>query len=124
MNEAAPLHLALVSDQDGNSSAVYREILQALTYVFFSSRRRHTIFKCDWSSDVCSSDLHGGGAGEADPGPSRIQADEDLPERPAPRHHPLAEERRSGLRHARGTDPEQAPGSERVAAILDRKSVV
>src|SRR5260370_9229649 len=25
---------------------------------FFSSRRRHTRFKCDWSSDVCSSDLH------------------------------------------------------------------
>src|SRR5882762_439558 len=24
---------------------------------FFSSRRRHTRFKCDWSSDVCSSDL-------------------------------------------------------------------
>src|SRR2546430_6207167 len=24
---------------------------------FFSSRRRHTIFDCDWSSDVCSSDL-------------------------------------------------------------------
>src|SRR5256886_10400272 len=24
--------------------------------VFFSSRRRHTIFDCDWSSDVCSSD--------------------------------------------------------------------
>src|SRR2546430_661358 len=23
---------------------------------FFSSRRRHTIFDCDWSSDVCSSD--------------------------------------------------------------------
>src|SRR5260370_628051 len=23
---------------------------------FFSSRRRHTRFKCDWSSDVCSSD--------------------------------------------------------------------
>src|SRR2546430_11392702 len=23
----------------------------------FSSRRRHTIFDCDWSSDVCSSDL-------------------------------------------------------------------
>src|SRR5260370_4653758 len=26
---------------------------------FFSSRRRHTRFKCDWSSDVCSSDLGG-----------------------------------------------------------------
>ena len=25
--------------------------------IFFSSRRRHTRFKCDWSSDVCSSDL-------------------------------------------------------------------
>src|SRR2546430_9848752 len=25
--------------------------------VFFSSRRRHTRFDCDWSSDVCSSDL-------------------------------------------------------------------
>src|SRR4030066_1626068 len=26
-------------------------------FCFFSSRRRHTRFKCDWSSDVCSSDL-------------------------------------------------------------------
>src|SRR2546430_13214417 len=25
--------------------------------IFFSSRCRHTIFDCDWSSDVCSSDL-------------------------------------------------------------------
>src|SRR5260370_31463875 len=29
----------------------------ALRFFFFSSRRRHTRFKCDWSSDVCSSDL-------------------------------------------------------------------
>src|SRR5688572_31067882 len=28
-----------------------------LVYFFFSSRRRHTRFDCDWSSDVCSSDL-------------------------------------------------------------------
>src|SRR5260370_24737711 len=28
-----------------------------MIYFFFSSRRRHTRFKCDWSSDVCSSDL-------------------------------------------------------------------
>src|SRR5699024_11906071 len=26
--------------------------------LFFSSRRRHTRSKRDWSSDVCSSDLH------------------------------------------------------------------
>src|SRR5256886_15131394 len=28
-----------------------------LVAFFFSSRRRHTRFDCDWSSDVCSSDL-------------------------------------------------------------------
>src|SRR5690606_39680644 len=27
-------------------------------YFFFSSRRRHTRFSRDWSSDVCSSDLY------------------------------------------------------------------
>src|SRR2546430_9445848 len=29
-----------------------------MLFFFFSSRRRHTRFDCDWSSDVCSSDLH------------------------------------------------------------------
>src|SRR5256886_13285782 len=28
-----------------------------MLFFFFSSRRRHTRFDCDWSSDVCSSDL-------------------------------------------------------------------
>src|SRR4051812_12488065 len=28
-----------------------------LVFFFFSSRRRHTRLTCDWSSDVCSSDL-------------------------------------------------------------------
>src|SRR2546430_14288257 len=31
-----------------------------LSFFFFSSRRRHTRFDCDWSSDVCSSDLEHG----------------------------------------------------------------
>src|SRR5215510_8375188 len=30
-----------------------------LRFFFFSSRRRHTRWPRDWSSDVCSSDLHG-----------------------------------------------------------------
>src|SRR2546430_34507 len=30
----------------------------AVVIFFFSSRRRHTRFDCDWSSDVCSSDLY------------------------------------------------------------------
>src|SRR6267143_3955856 len=32
------------------------EVHRRLSF-FFSSRRRHTIWNCDWSSDVCSSDL-------------------------------------------------------------------
>src|SRR6267143_6053470 len=28
-----------------------------ILFFFFSSRRRHTRWNCDWSSDVCSSDL-------------------------------------------------------------------
>src|SRR5690606_40828337 len=32
---------------------------------FFSSRRRHTRFSRDWSSDVCSSDLKAAQAGES-----------------------------------------------------------
>src|SRR2546430_2407829 len=31
--------------------------LRMHSLLLFSSRRRHTIFDCDWSSDVCSSDL-------------------------------------------------------------------
>src|SRR2546430_5929937 len=35
-----------------------------IVFFFFSSRRRHTRFDCDWSSDVCSSDLGTGMVGE------------------------------------------------------------
>src|SRR2546430_12441791 len=34
-----------------------REDFTCWLLFFFSSRRRHTRFDCDWSSDVCSSDL-------------------------------------------------------------------
>src|SRR5207249_7160440 len=33
--------------------------MRTIVYFFFSSRRRHTRSKRDWSSDVCSSDLVG-----------------------------------------------------------------
>src|SRR5260370_19461614 len=36
---------------------ILRSDFCVLVFFFFSSRRRHTRFKCDWSSDVCSSDL-------------------------------------------------------------------
>src|SRR2546430_4631836 len=34
-------------------------VIHLYSIFFFSSRRRHTRFDCDWSSDVCSSDLNG-----------------------------------------------------------------
>src|SRR5690606_40076800 len=34
-----------------------RAVVRASLCFFFSSRRRHTSFSRDWSSDVCSSDL-------------------------------------------------------------------
>src|SRR2546430_2745627 len=35
---------------------IYKIVDMFHRYFFFSSRRRHTRFDCDWSSDVCSSD--------------------------------------------------------------------
>src|SRR5437764_8070010 len=40
-------------------------------FLFVSSRRRHTIYIGDWSSDVCSSDLLGVGVERAFVGPVR-----------------------------------------------------
>src|SRR6266480_6410177 len=34
--------------------------MEKIVFFFFSSRRRHTRLTCDWSSDVCSSDLPDG----------------------------------------------------------------
>src|SRR5690606_15543606 len=44
------------------------EVRLNLVMFFFSSRRRHTRFSRDWSSDVCSSDLDGGRLVAAAPG--------------------------------------------------------
>src|SRR5256886_4887646 len=41
----------------GQRSGVTGKTMGGRGYFFFSSRRRHTRFDCDWSSDVCSSDL-------------------------------------------------------------------
>src|SRR5438309_3831968 len=40
-----------------NMARLYSLFLLLITLFFFSSRRRHTRWNCDWSSDVCSSDL-------------------------------------------------------------------
>src|SRR2546430_5779223 len=52
------------------------EYLSLFFSFFFSSRRRHTRFDCDWSSDVCSSDL-GASSSQCSFGrtPSQYQSD-------------------------------------------------
>src|SRR2546427_325324 len=48
----------LIAKSENNS--VFEAFISGVvrsTIFFFSSRRRHTRFDCDWSSDVCSSDL-------------------------------------------------------------------
>src|SRR5688572_32730425 len=54
-----------------------------LIFFFFSSRRRHTRFDCDWSSDVCSSDLRGGLENLVLFGDKKIEDKEDKPD-PSP----------------------------------------
>src|SRR3712207_8148469 len=46
-----------------------------ILFFFFSSRRRHTRYWRDWSSDVCSSDLPGPFAGPFPSGAPAIAAD-------------------------------------------------
>src|SRR5437588_2157004 len=46
-------------------------------FFFFSSRRRHTRSLCDWSSDVCSSDLADAGS-EQRPVPGSMVSFEDV----------------------------------------------
>src|SRR2546430_6946923 len=41
----------------GRSERAHHSSCRFYSVFFFSSRRRHTRFDCDWSSDVCSSDL-------------------------------------------------------------------
>src|SRR5437870_10381942 len=55
------------------------------TALFFSSRRRHTRWPRDWSSDVCSSDLPGGDRG--------VEVVVDPDERVEERERPEADQR-------------------------------
>src|SRR5215204_6753755 len=79
---------------------------------FFSSRRRHTRSLCDWSSDVCSSDL---GTPSADPD-GRLHLDD--------RGREVG--RRDGDEGGGGALGESGAArvdEERVAAVLDRRRV-
>src|SRR5688572_20371356 len=77
-------------------------------FFFFSSRRRHTRFDCDWSSDVCSSDLAALGR--------RVREGGGCPGD----HHALEAVRRdTGKRVCPGTRP--AAGARLLAGALARE---
>src|SRR2546430_16842124 len=67
-----------------------------VTLFFFSSRRRHTRFDCDWSSDVCSSDLFATGPGQEEPAPARPGPG------PTPQPPPRLRDPKSGVEGKRG----------------------
>src|SRR5689334_25047336 len=60
-------------------------------FFFFSSRRRHTRWNCDWSSDVCSSDLDRIGGSRSCQGQDKSKLDGA-----AAREQQRSEERRVG----------------------------
>src|SRR5689334_24580913 len=71
--------------------SVAETIVQYSLFFFFSSRRRHTRWNCDWSSDVCSSDLPAAAAPAAavadtaaEPAPAPAVADTAAEPAPAP----------------------------------------
>src|SRR5690242_20748416 len=65
-------------------------------FFFFSSRRRHTRLTCDWSSDVCSSDLVNKFISEAEASYQPLRVDPAIEEEQA--------KRLAGLRAARDSD--------------------
>src|SRR5256886_8848013 len=109
--------------------AVVGEVGVRVASFFFSSRRRHTIFDCDWSSDVCSSDLEEGllvrevrarrvAEGDTDPTVTALEllADREIgrirkpPERPEARVQHLGERLRAlDRKRAEGVRPDVLP---------------
>src|SRR6266568_7189487 len=91
-------------------------------FFFFSSRRRHTRWNCDWSSDVCSSDLlrpadHARGDG-VDQLAVRLHVGKvagDLEEYLVPHHH--AEALRVGLGDESQVAPRPLPGEREGEAV-------
>src|SRR5438132_6810090 len=60
-------------------------------FFFFSSRRRHTRSLCDWSSDVCSSDLRRGRQSQ--------EEQQERQEQPADERHEIRKSTRLNSSH-------------------------
>src|SRR5438034_6038281 len=84
-------------------------VIVTLQLFFFSSRRRHTRSLCDWSSDVCFSDLSGA---------ARVGGDVDVRPVPWQRDDRVILERGSVIaQRAIAGDEQIHPGIEQVSCI-------
>src|SRR5688572_10651487 len=98
-------------------------------FFFFSSRRRHTRFDCDWSSDVCSSDLEITreryvSDEPVEPDPEHLVARREFEAKPENRivvpetlesPHPLVAATERALRRPKTRDARAVPATERRA---------
>src|SRR5699024_12783485 len=84
------------------SSVRLLSLIPAFYIFFFSSRRRHTSSKRDWSSDVCSSDLLGLDAHGRGPRRRRSPCARSLADECCPRADPRRLRRAGPLRHPAG----------------------
>src|SRR5260221_10829455 len=85
------------------------------SFFFFSSRRRHTRSLCDWSSDVCSSDLD---ARQPNVGPAHsLRGAAQADRRYASCFVPDG-------KHLGGIDEEARANGRCADGVADRKSVV
>src|SRR5260221_8641079 len=99
----------------------YAKSLSSFFFFFFSSRRRHTRSLCDWSSDVCSSDLLCGHHGLADQGGVVGRGVAVLGQQVVLEAHARMAAKRGGCRDAgvfRGAEGAHGPG---LAAVMRRK---
>src|SRR6266571_1979517 len=99
-------------------------------FFFFSSRRRHTSLTCDWSSDVCSSDLNKSLASLSRPA-NTIQTDSRSPSPSRGRRkevkRPPARSQKDGLSRffAEGSfEPHQLSNGREIPTSYGRKGVV
>src|SRR5256886_10098535 len=90
---------------------------------FFSSRRRHTRFDCDWSSDVCSSDLSRRRANRRAPvRGAATSRPRTVPRQPNPALAATAPSRRTRRSRKAGWDVPTASRSEEHTSELQSQS--
>src|SRR2546421_6549327 len=104
----------------GSNSLILMTMTLRMGVFFFSSRRRHTRSDRDWSSDVCSSDLHGGRVDQRRDGSRALHGvgEPDI-QRDLGRFTGAAEEQEEGDRRGRRPPGQESGGRDRKSTRLN-----